>query len=45
MIDVFGGIRFRYMDLWIVDGMRLLLDATTKTLEKLQLYLDDIRCE
>ena len=33
MIDFFGGIRFRYMDLYGVNGMGLLLDACAKTLE------------
>ena len=45
MVDMFGGIRFRYMDLFIVDGMRLLLDASAKTLETLRLPLNDPRCE
>jgi len=33
MIDLFGGIRFRYMHLRNVDGMRFLLGACAKTLE------------
>ena len=37
MIDMFGGIRFRHMELYNVDGMRLLLDASAKTLETLRL--------
>ena len=41
MIDLFGGIRFRYMDLFATSGMRLLLDASAKTLETLRLYSDD----
>jgi len=35
MINLFGGIRFHSMDLYIVDGMRLLLDACAETLETL----------
>jgi hypothetical protein len=45
MIDLFGGIRFRYMDLFDVKGMRLLLNACAKTLESLQLYPNDPRGE
>ena len=41
MIDLFGGIRFRGMDLFNVDGMPLLLGACAKTLETLRLYPDD----
>ena len=41
MIDLFGGIRFRYMDLYNVRGMRLLLDACAETLETLMLYPSD----
>ena len=41
MIDLFGGIRFRYMDLFGVLGMRLLLDACAETLETLMLYPSD----
>jgi len=41
MIDLFGGIRFRYMDLFSVHGMRLLLDACAETLETLRLYPHD----
>ena len=37
MIDLFGGIRFRYMDIYNVEEMRLLLGACTKTLETLRL--------
>jgi len=33
MIDLFGGIRFYYMNLLNVGGMRLLLDAGAETLE------------
>jgi len=45
MIDLFGGIRFRYMDLFVVDGMWLLLDSCTETLEILRLYPNDFRGE
>ena len=41
VIRLFGGLRFRYMDLFDVDGMRLLLDACAKTLETLRLYPGD----
>jgi len=43
MIDLFGGIRFRCMDLFEVDGMRLLLGACAETLEVLRLYPTDRR--
>jgi len=43
MIDLFGGIRFRYMSLFNVVGMRLLLDACAETLETLQLHPFDPR--
>ena len=36
IVDLFGGIRFRYMDLFDVDGMSLLVDACTGTLETLR---------
>ena len=42
MIDLFGGIRFRRMDLADVDGTWLLLDACAKTLETLRLYPTDL---
>ena len=45
MIDLFGGIRFRYMDLFMVDGMRLLLATCAETLETLRLYPTDPRGE
>jgi len=45
MIDLFGGIRFRYMDLFMVDGMRLLLGTCAETLETLRLYPADPRGE
>ena len=43
MVDLFGGIRFRHMDLVDVEGMRLLLGACAKTLETLRLYPTDPR--
>ena len=45
MIDLFGGIRFRYMDLFSVHGMRLLLDVCADTLETLRFYPNDPRGE
>jgi hypothetical protein len=41
MTDLFGGIRFRHMDLYFVDGMSLLLDSCAETLEKLRFYIID----
>ena len=41
MIELFGGIRFRHMDLLHVDGISLLLDACAETLETLRFYLTD----
>ena len=41
MIDLFGGIRFCYVDLFCVDGMRLLLDACSETLETVVLDPQD----
>jgi hypothetical protein len=41
MIDLFGGVQFRHMDIYDVRGMRLLLDACTKPLEILRLYPTD----
>lgn len=43
MIGQFGGIRFRWMNLYDVDGMRLLLGASAKTLETLWLHPGDLR--
>jgi len=43
MIDLFGRIKFRYMYLWKVYGMRLLLDACAKTLEVVVLHPTDSR--
>jgi hypothetical protein len=45
MIDLFGGVQFRYMNIYDVRGMRLLLDACTKTLEILRLYPTDTHGE
>jgi len=45
MIDLFGGIRFRYMYLLDVDGMQLLLGACAKTLEVVVLDPTDPRGE
>lgn len=42
---MFGGNRFRSMDLFNVEGMPLLLDVCAKTLETLRLYPDDPRGE
>ena len=41
MIDLFGGFRFRYMNLFHTDGMHLLLEACAKTLESVMLYPAD----
>jgi len=41
MIDMFGGMRFRCMDLRNVDGVQLLLDACAETLETLRLHPSD----
>ena len=38
MIDMFGGIRSRHVDLHRVDGMSLLLGAYAERLETLRLY-------
>lgn len=38
-IGLFGRIQFRRMDLFYVDGMLLLLNACTETLEALRLHL------
>jgi len=45
MIDLFGGIQFRYMYLFNVEGMPLLLDACAKTLEMVVLDPADPRGE
>jgi len=41
MIVLFGGLRFRSMDLYMVTCVRLLLDGCGKTLETLRLYPSD----
>ena len=41
MIELFGGIRFRHVDICNVDGTRLLLEACAKSLESLRLYPTD----
>ena len=43
MIDLFGRIRFRHMDLCDVNGVGLLLGACADTLETLRLYPADPR--
>ena len=45
MIDLFGGIKFCFMDLFDVDGMPLLLGACAKTLKTLVLWPSDPRGE
>jgi len=45
MIHLFGGLRFCRMDLFNVDGMRLLLDTCANTLEMLRLHPADPRGE
>ena len=42
MVVLFGGLRFRRMDLFRVKCVRLLLDACTETLETLRLYPSDM---
>jgi len=41
MIDLLGGIQFRWVDFFGVDDMRLLLDGRMKMLETLRLYPTD----
>lgn len=41
MIELFGGLRFRHMDLFGVDEMRFLLDACAKTWESVVLDQTD----
>ena len=43
MIDLFGGIRFRYMDISDAEGTQLLLAACADTLETLRLNPNDPR--
>jgi hypothetical protein len=38
MITLFGGLRFRYMDLFSVEGSRLLLEACADTLHTVRVY-------
>ena len=38
MIALFGGLRFRYMDLFSVQGSRLLLEACADTLQTVRVY-------
>ena len=38
MITLFGGLRFRYMDLFSVEGSALLLDACRDTLQSVRVY-------
>jgi len=38
MVQLFEGIRFRYMDLFDVEGVWLWIGACTETLETLRLY-------
>lgn len=38
MITLFGGLRFRYMDLFSVEGSRLLLEACADTLQTVRVY-------
>jgi hypothetical protein len=45
MINHFGGLRFRSMDLFTVGCVRLLLSACSGTLEILRLYMSDKRCK
>ena len=43
MINVFGGVRFRFMEFFNVDGMRLLLGSSADTLEAVRFYQTDPR--
>ena len=45
MIILFGGLRFRHIDLFRVKCVRLLLDACAETLETLRLYPTDFSGE
>ena len=45
MIHLFRGIRFRWVDLFDVEGMPILLSACAKTLKTLMLYPNDPRGE
>ena len=44
-MDLFKGIRFHHMELFDVDGMRVLMDACAETLETLRVYPTDPRGE
>ena len=41
MITLFGGLRFRHMDLFGVAFVHVVLDACAETLETLRLYPTD----
>ena len=41
MIVLFGGLRFRSMDIYMVTCVQLLLDACAETLEAMRLYPSD----
>ena len=45
MINHFGGLHFRFMDLFRVNCARLLLSACAGTLETLRLYVTDQHCK
>ena len=45
MIVLFGGLRFRYLDLFEVNCVRRLLDACADSLETLRLYPTDSYCK
>ena len=45
MIHLFGGLRFRYIYLYNVAGMPLLLRACARTLEVVVLHSTDLRGE
>ena len=38
MIALFGGLRFRYMDLFSVEGSKLLLEACADSLQTMRIY-------
>ena len=41
MITLFGGLRFSYMDVFMVRFVQLLLDACAETLETLRVHPTD----
>ena len=45
MVNLFDGLRFRYMDLFGVNCTGTFLGACAKTLETLRLYPTDLFCE